>query len=305
MGGARHADGTDGFISAEAEMKALQMHRLTYDPASSEFWKSAYEYDELEIGDSRQNLGYSYQYRIRREWALRTIEELVPHGGTVLDVAGGGGNFTLPLAEKGYRVTWNDLRGDLAEIVSRKYERGEVEYSPGNIFSFSDKWREHFDGVLAAEVIEHMAHPDQLLVCLAGMLKPSGRLFLTTPNGGYFRNQLPRFSDCPDPSIYESVQFKPNADGHIFLLDFEECRTLAERAGLEVERIQLMTNPLTHGHMKLGYLLPYLPARLVQAFESGTQRLPQAIQERIHCQMATCFRKTGKVLSTERNDARS
>lgn len=267
------------------------MHRLTYDPSWPESWKLTHEYDELEIGDSRKDLGYRYQYQFRREWALRTIEELVPRGGTVLDVAGGGGNFTLPLAEKGYRVTWNDLRSDMAEIVSCKYESGDVSYSPGDIFSFADKWREHFDGVLAAEVIEHMAHPDQLLVCLAGMIKPGGWLFLTTPNGKYFRNSLPRFSDCPDPSIYESVQFKPNADGHIFLLDREECRTLAEKAGLEVERIQLMTNSLTRGHVKLGHLLPYVPARVVWAFESGTQELPQAIQERIHCQMVACLRK--------------
>lgn len=206
-------------------------------------------------------------------------------------MAGASGNFTLPLAEKGYRVVWNDLRSDLAALVKRKYEFGEVEFKPGNIFDFASDWLDRFDAVLAAEIIEHVAHPDRFLACLAGMLKPGGWLFVTTPNGRYFRNNLPRFSDCPDPSVYESAQFKPNSDGHIFLLDCGELRAMASNAGLEVEQIQLMTNPLTRGHVKLGYLLPYLPGRLVWALEAGTQKSPQWIRERVSGQIVACLRK--------------
>jgi 2-polyprenyl-3-methyl-5-hydroxy-6-metoxy-1,4-benzoquinol methylase len=267
------------------------MRRPAYDQSWPESWKLSHQYDELEIGNSRQNPGYTYQYEIRRGWALRAIEELVPRGTYVLDVAGASGNFTLPLAENGYRVVWNDLRDDLAEMVRLKHERGEVEYAPGDIFSFREQWAERFDAVLATEIIEHVAHPDRFLVCLAGMLKPGGWLFVTTPNGRYFRNNLPRFSDCSDPSAYESVQFKPNSDGHIFLLDCEEMRALAANAGLTVERIQLATNPLTCGHVKLGYLLPYLPAVMVRALEATTQKFPRVMRERIHSQMVACLHK--------------
>jgi 2-polyprenyl-3-methyl-5-hydroxy-6-metoxy-1,4-benzoquinol methylase len=267
------------------------MHRPAYDEAWPQLWRDSYFWDELEIGNSRRNLGYSYQYRVRREWALRIIEKTVPAGGSVLDVAGASGNFTLPLAEKGYHVVWNDLRSEMAELVKRKYESGEVEFSPGNIFDFAREWAGRFDAVLAAEILEHMAHPDQFVACLAGMLKPGGWLFLTTPNGEYFLNKNPRFCDCTDPSIYESVQFKPDSDGHIFLLDCDECRTLATRAGLSVEHIALMTNPLTRGHMKLGHLLPYMPAGVVWAIESGTERLPRVLRERINCQLVACLRK--------------
>lgn len=267
------------------------MRRPKYDESWPESWKLSYQYDELEIGNSRKDPGYTYQYGIRRGWAIRTIEKLLQPGGIVLDVAGASGNFTLPLAEKGYRVVWNDLRSELAELVKRKYEFGSVEFSSGNIFDFASDWADRFDGVLAAEIIEHVAHPDRFLVCLAGMLKPGGWLFLTTPNGKYFRNKLPRFSDCPDPSIYESDQFKPNADGHIFLLDCGELRALTANAGLEVQHIQLMTNPLTCGHVKLGHLLPYLPARVVWALEAGTQKSPQAIRERINGQLVACLRR--------------
>jgi 2-polyprenyl-3-methyl-5-hydroxy-6-metoxy-1,4-benzoquinol methylase len=262
-----------------------------YDDSWPEPCKLSYKYDELEVWGDRRDPGYCYQYQLRREWALQRIEALVPKGATILDVAAAAGNFTLPLAEKGYRVTWNDLRSELVEFVKLKYELGEVEFSDGNIFELERVWKNRFDAVLAAEIIEHIAHPDRFLVSVAAMVKPGGHVFLTTPNGAYFRHKNPRFLECADPSVYESIQFKPNSDGHIFLLDSYECRLLAERAGLEVVEIALMTNPLTRGHIKLGHLLPHLPARVVWAVELTTRKLPSPIAARAHCQMVACFRK--------------
>src|SRR6202035_2929981 len=140
----------------------------------------------------------------------------------ILDLAAAPGNFTLYLAELGYRVVWNDLRAELADYVRQEYEFGHVEYKRGNIFDLPSEVVGQFDVVLAAEVIEYVAHPDVFIHKLASLLKKDGTIVLTTPNGGYFRNRLPRFSECPDPSVYESVHFKPNSDGHIFLLHPEE-----------------------------------------------------------------------------------
>ena len=267
------------------------MLRPTYDESWPERWKKSYEWDSMELWNSRRDLGYSYQYRNRHRWIIDAAAELVPAGGSILDIAGASGNFTLPLAEKGYSITWNDLRPEMIELVKRKYEFGEVEFHPGNIFELAQQWTGRFDAIVATEVIEHMAHPDEFLSCAATILKPGGFMFLSTPNGRYFRFDLPRFSDCPDPSVFESVQFKPNSDGHIFLLDTEECRMLAARSGLEVERIEVLTNSLTRGHVKLGHLLPYLPASVVWGLESGTRKLPRTIKEKIHCQMAAVLRK--------------
>ncbi len=72
--------------------------------------------------------------------------------------------------------------------------------------------------ILIAEVIEHVAHPDGFLRNIAQMLKPGGHIVLSTPNSEYFKNDLPRFSDCADPSQYEAIQLKPNSNGHVFLL---------------------------------------------------------------------------------------
>jgi 2-polyprenyl-6-hydroxyphenyl methylase/3-demethylubiquinone-9 3-methyltransferase len=115
---------------------------------------------------------------------------------------------------------------------------------------------------------------------------------MTTPNGGYFRNPLPKFSECADPAVFESVQFKPNADGHIFLLHLDEIKPLARRAGLEVEKITLFTNPLTAGHVKTEPLLKVLPRRMVEWAESASRHLPSNLKAKALVQMAVRLRKS-------------
>lgn len=242
-------------------------------------WKYSYPYDLMEIYGSSEAPGYSYAYSNRRKNVLEIVEKVAKPGAKILDVAAAQGNFTLVLAEMGYEVTWNDLREELIDYVKLKYEFGTVHYAPGNIFD--QNFDNQFDVVLIAEVIEHVAHPDDFLKKIAKMLKPNGRIVLTTPNGGYFKNTLPRFTDCPDPSQYEEIQFKPNSDGHIFLLHLDEINTLTNQAGLIVEEIKLVTNSLTNGHIKLHYLLKILPTSVVQLIERTTSSMPMFAKKKL------------------------
>ena len=93
---------------------------------------------------------------------------------------------------------------------------------------------------------------------------------MSTPNGDYIRNKLPRFSDFPDPSVFESIQFQPNADGHIFLLYEDEVRTLSARAGLTVKEFHYVANSLINGHMKLRTIIT-LPTGKIRAHNSTVQ----------------------------------
>ena len=263
------------------------MKRVQFSEAWPESWKVSYAYDLVEVYGERGRRGYTYAYAERRQRTLAMVGRAAAPGATVLDVAAAQGNFTLALAELGYDVTWNDLRADLADYVRLKHERGTVRYAPGNVFELGFDRR--FDVVLITEVIEHVAHPDEFLVEIARMVTPGGHVVMSTPNGAYMLNRLPKFSEHPDPSVFEAQQFAPNSDGHIFLLHSGEIASLAATAGLEVIDHQVFTNFLTNGHLRTEPLLRILPRVMVRGVEWITGRLPLA--DRLHTSMVTLFRK--------------
>lgn len=252
-------------------------------------WKHAYPYDLLEVYGGLSNRGYAYAYDNRRRQTMRLLASVLAPSARILDIGAAQGNFSLALAESGYKVIWNDLRKDLVDYVRLKYEAGDLEFAPGNAFELGFPY--FFDAVLITEVIEHVAHPDEFLANSARLVKPGGYVVMTTPNGAYFRNTLPKFSECADPGVYRAGQFKPDADGHIFLLHPDEIRQMASRACLEVDEIALFTNPLTNGFLKLRLLLQVLPRSLVEVIESATQRIPPQFGRRIQVQMGVRFRK--------------
>lgn len=264
------------------------MRRVQLQESWPALWRDCHFYDLAEVYGQPDNLGYAYAYAARRERALRLVDSILQPGARILDVAAAQGNFTLALAEKGYRVTWNDLRGELAGYVQLKHEHGDVAYAPGNVLELS--FPDLFDAVLLTEVIEHVAHPDVLLRKVSQLVRPGGYIIMTTPNGAYFKNRLPKFSDCADPSVFEAAQFQPNADGHIFLLHPEEIAELAAKAGLEVAEQVLFTNPLTTGHLGSERLLRVLPRLVVQALEMLTQHLPHILRRKLLVQTAVLLR---------------
>jgi 2-polyprenyl-3-methyl-5-hydroxy-6-metoxy-1,4-benzoquinol methylase len=265
------------------------MKRVYIEDSWPDTWKYSYPYDLQEIYGEIRHYGYAYAYANRRKHTLQLVEEVLPKGASILDVAAAAGNFTLTLAEMGYEMTWNDLRTDLADYVRMKHERGVVHYAPGNAFELG--FKEQFDCVLITEIIEHVAHPDEFLQKASAMLKPGGYIVMSTPNGRYFINKLPKFSECPDPSLFESQQFKPNGDGHVFLLWPDEIELLGAAAGLVLEKHAILTNPLTAGHVKFENLLKLLPQWAVETTEVVTNRLPYALRQRIMTSSCSRYRK--------------
>lgn len=268
------------------------MKRIDPQPSWPATWVRSYDFDRQEIYGEVRNRGYAYAYHNRMKATLALVESVAEPGSKVLDVAAAQGNFSLALAERGYDVTWNDLRDDLIGYVRLKHERGNISFLPGNLFDLPPRPEEElFDVLLMTEVIEHVAHPDQFLKCAAKLIRNGGWIIMTTPNGEYFHNKLPRFSDCPDPSVFESVQFKPDSDGHIFLLHSDEISTITDNCGLLLKKLSLFTNPLTAGYVKTEALLKVLPKSFVDHAEELSRALPNFIKRKICIQLGAALHK--------------
>jgi 2-polyprenyl-3-methyl-5-hydroxy-6-metoxy-1,4-benzoquinol methylase len=92
-----------------------------------------------------------------------------------------------------------------------------------------------FDQIICLETIEHVNGDQQLVTSLASMLRPGGRLLLTTP----YDKHRPLFSEDPQPSAVE--------DGSHVRYGYspEKLRQMAQGAGLEVSDQGFVTGVLS------------------------------------------------------------
>ena len=194
---------------------------------------------------------YFSSYRYYSLKTLQIAQKLQPK--TILDVAGGTGFKAACLYEPGRRVVLNDLRF-LEDDVQKLLTGKKIETVWGNFFDLKRESLGQFDLVMACEVIEHIAHGDQFINHLKQFVSPKGYLLLTTPNGSYFRSKLPTYSQITDFTVFESEQFKPDADGHLYLYTPEEIRCLLEASGFRDISIDLSITPFLSGHMALRFL---------------------------------------------------
>lgn len=230
---------------------------------------------------------YKAYGRLRALLTLNVARSLKPK--RVLEIAANDAALSACLERSGSQVMANDLRHEnLQSSVAYFENRERIGILPGNAFELDPAHTGKFDLVIACEIIEHVAHANDLLKHLRSFLCPGGRILLTTPNGAYFRNKLPTHSQIKDFKKLESQQFKPDSDGHLFLITPGEMRQLATEAGLEVERLQLWGTPFITGESGFRALrplaLPYYRLELL------SQNLGEAIKERL-CNAMTVILK--------------
>ncbi len=215
--------------------------------------------------------------------ALLAIEDaLALPAKSVLEVASGDGALCAVLAAAGRTTTANDLRAEnLKESLIHFRNAASVRQLGGNLFDLDPDQIGRFDLVIACEILEHVAHTVDFLVQLRRFLQPGGRLLLTTPNGAFFRNRLPTWSQVKDFTALEKDQFKPDADGHLFLITPDEFVQLSQAAGYTMERMYVWGAPPLTGNAGFHRFAGRPAAGLARWGESAVQYLPAALRSRL------------------------
>ena len=116
---------------------------------------------------------------------LRYVADRVSlRGASVLDVGCGGGLLSEALAGEGARVTAIDLAPDLIRVAKlHRLESGiQVDYHLSSVEALAAEQPASFDAITCMEMLEHVPDPGSVIAACASLLKPGGRLVLSTLN---------------------------------------------------------------------------------------------------------------------------
>lgn len=146
-----------------------------------------------------------------------------------------------------------------AEAIGVEPERRVREYWKGELqlHGSLDDVGGDFDLITMFHVLEHLADPRAMLLKLAGLLKPAGRMVIEVPS-----------SEDALLTIFDNVPFQNFTywSQHLFLFNMETMRQLATQAGLKVVAIQQfqryplsnhlywLTNGQPGGHQRWSFL---------------------------------------------------
>ncbi|SMQ95813.1 bifunctional 2-polyprenyl-6-hydroxyphenol methylase/3-demethylubiquinol 3-O-methyltransferase UbiG [Xanthomonas fragariae] len=105
-------------------------------------------------------------------------------GARVLDVGCGGGLLSESMARVGAQVTAIDLAPELVKVARLHcLESGvQVDYRVQSVEDLSIEQPGGFDAVTCMEMLEHVPDPIAIIRACASLLKPGGKLFLSTLN---------------------------------------------------------------------------------------------------------------------------
>jgi len=185
----------------------------------------------------------SIKYHVRK-YLLKNKNRI--QGKQVIDFPAGNGITTALLMELGAKVQAFDLFPEYFELSQTECKRANIREG----LPLPD---ESADILICQEGIEHFTDQYQALRTFNRVLKPGGRLIITTPNYSNIRARLSyllseseRFATLMPPNEIDSVWMADHSKGeefyfgHVFLIGIQKLRVLARLSGFKIKHIQFV-----------------------------------------------------------------
>jgi 2-polyprenyl-6-hydroxyphenyl methylase/3-demethylubiquinone-9 3-methyltransferase len=164
-------------------------------------------------------------------------------GAKVADVGCGGGLLSEALAQAGAQVTGIDLGEKVIEIARLHLHESnlQVDYRVQSSAELAGREPASFDAVCCMELVEHVPDPAALVSDLAAMLKPGGRLLMSTVN------RTPAAFGAAIVGAEYVMRMLPRGTHHYAqFLKPSELGRLLRQAGLELEDVSgVVYNPFS------------------------------------------------------------
>ncbi|KAF1756418.1 hypothetical protein GCK72_012871 [Caenorhabditis remanei] len=192
--------------------------------------------------------------RVRVPWIVDNVGKGQGSGpARVVDVGSGGGLLSVPLARSGFDVTGIDATKEAVEAARlslkvKALERAGIadrlrfEHTSVEAFCQKPENKAAFDGVIASEIVEHVADLPSFINSVGALARPGAPVFITTMNRT-FLSKVAAIWLAEDilrivpPGVHDWEKFITPA----------EMTSYLENAGCRVQSIQgLKFNPIVN-----------------------------------------------------------
>jgi SAM-dependent methyltransferase len=186
--------------SADPSFYEMVYHNKWHVPGYSRYWY----YRDFLLHHPKKGLEFLSSFEPCYWGVRRTLEEEgVRQDTRVLDVGSGLGYLTAVLRRGGLEAWGLEMSADAVRAAQAAfgpwYIQGSVEHGLSQL-------RGSFDLVLMIELIEHVDDPARLIEQAFSLVRPGGRLLVTTPNKSYFPSETWRTDPPPNHLWWFSEQ---------------------------------------------------------------------------------------------------
>ena len=154
------------------------------------------------------------------------ITDALAPGNSIVELGAGQGALSLRLADQGFQVTATD-------IVEENFKAKNFGIPFISVNLNKEDWiipGMPFDAVVATEIIEHLENPRAFLRSCKEILKPNGKVIISTPN---IENPISKAIFCRKGSWRWFSEDDYVAEGHITPVSKWMLCKMAEEAGFK------------------------------------------------------------------------